>query len=121
MKCPQCKTRMKCLDTRWNAVTVQTRRRWSCKCGVRGATLEGWESAPLRKAPKKAKKINVEKATDTLMSAFYGAPKKAKPKTEKQVVVKHTPTKSMFEDADEDNQYSNYEDLGIDIPKGDDW
>ena len=55
------------------------------------------------------------------MSAFYGAPKKAKPKTEKQVVVKHTPTKSMFEDADEDNQYSNYKDLGIDIPKGDDW
>ena len=112
---------MKCLDTRWNAVTVQTRRRWSCSCGVKGATLEGWESAPLRKAPKKAKKINVEKATDTLMSAFYGAPKKAKPKTEKQVVVKHTSTKSMFEDADEDNQYSNYEDLGIDIPKGDDW
>ena len=88
---------------------------------MKGATLEGWESAPLRKAPKKAKKINVEKATDTLMSAFYGAPKKAKPKTEKQVVVKHTSTKSMFEDADEDNQYSNYKDLGIDIPKGDDW
>jgi hypothetical protein len=55
------------------------------------------------------------------MSAFYGVPKKVKPKTEKQVVVKHTSTKSMFEDADEDNQYSNYEDLGIDIPKGDDW
>lgn len=88
---------------------------------MKGATLEGWESAPLRKAPKKAKKINVEKVTNTLMSAFYGVPKKAKPKTEKQVVVKHTPTKSMFEDADEDNQYSNYKDLGIDIPKGDDW
>ena len=119
MKCPQCKTRMKCLDTRWNAVTVQTRRRWSCKCGVRGATLEGWESAPLRKAPKKAKKINVEKATDTLMSAFYGVPKKAKPKTEKQVVVKHTSTKSMFEDADEDKYYDDFSDLGLDIPKGD--
>lgn len=84
---------------------------------MKGATLEGWESAPLRKAPKKAKKINVEKATDTLMSAFYGAPKKAK--TEKQVVVKHTPIKSMFEDADEDKYYDDFSDLGLDIPKGD--
>ncbi len=117
MKCPQCKTRMKCLDTRWNASKVQTRRRWSCSCGVKGATLEGWESAPLRKAPKKVRKINVEKATDTLMSAFYGAPKKAK--TEKQVVVKHTPIKSMFEDADEDKYYDDFSDLGLDIPKGD--
>ena len=117
MKCPQCKTRMKCLDTRWNEATVQTRRRWSCKCGVRGATLERWESTPLRKAPKKAKKINVERATDTLMSAFYGVPKKAK--TEKQVVVKHTPIKSMFEDADEGKYYDDLSDLGLDIPKGD--
>jgi hypothetical protein len=53
------------------------------------------------------------------MSAFYGVPKKTKPKTEKQVVVKHIPTKSMFEDADEDKYYDDFSDLGLDIPRGD--
>jgi hypothetical protein len=53
------------------------------------------------------------------MSAFYGVSKKTKPKTEKQVVVKHTSTKSMFEDADEDKYYDDFSDLGLDIPRGD--
>jgi hypothetical protein len=43
-------------------------------------------------------------------------------KTKKPVEVKHKPPKSMFDDTDEDNgRYSDYGDLGIDIPRGDDW
>ena len=112
-----------CLDTRWNIDLVQTRRRWSCKCGVKGTTLERWESIPSipKPVPKKVKEIDVEVATDNLMSAFYGTLKKPKPKKEKQVVVKHTPTKSAFEDSDEGKYYDDLSDLDLDIPKGYEW
>jgi len=51
--------------------------------------------------------------------AFYG--RKEKPKKQKQVEVKHKPSKSMFEDTEDSRHYEDYSDLGIDIPKGDDW
>ena len=90
---------------------------------MKGTTLERWESIPSipKPVPKKVKDIDVEHATDTLMSSFYGTLKKPKPKKEKQVVVKHTPTKSAFEDSDEGKYYDDLSDLGLDIPKGDDW
>ena len=90
---------------------------------MKGTTLERWESIPSvpTPVPKKVKEINVEKATDTLMSAFYGTLKKPKPKKEKQVVAKHTSTKSVFEDSDEGKYYDDLSDLGLDIPKGDEW
>ena len=111
-----------CLDTRWNKTEIQTRRRWKCKCGARGTTIERWESAPAipKPIPKPDyKKIDVEKSTDKLMDAFYG--RKEKPKKQKQVEVKHKPSKSMFEDTEDSRYYDDYSDLGIDIPKGDDW
>jgi hypothetical protein len=47
------------------------------------------------------------------MKALHGG---RVPKKEKQVAVKHTPTKSMFEDTDEDYG-ENIGDLGLDIPR----
>jgi hypothetical protein len=102
---------------------------------VKGTTLERWEITPSipKPVPKKVKDIDVERSTDTLMSSLYGTLKKPKPerkpkpkpnpkpKKERQVVVKHTPTKSMFEDSDEGKFYDDLSDLGFDLPKGDDW
>lgn len=98
---------------------------------MKGTTLERWEITPSipKPVPKKVKDIDVERSTDTLMSSFYGTLKKPKPKPkpnpkpkkERQVVVKHTPTKSMFEDSDEGKFYDDLSDLGFDLPKGDDW
>jgi hypothetical protein len=50
---------------------------------------------------------------DHLMKAFYGG---RVSKKEKQVVVKHTPIKSMFEDSVEDYK-EDIGDLGIDLPR----
>ena len=47
------------------------------------------------------------------MKAFYGG---RVSKKEKQVVVKHTPIKSMFEDSVEDYK-EDIGDLGIDLPR----
>lgn len=47
------------------------------------------------------------------MKAFYGG---RVSKKEKQVVVKRTPTKSMFEDTEE-NFGDDIKDLGLDIPR----
>ena len=124
MKCPVCSIRMRCLDTRWNKTVNQTRRKWKCSCGSRGTTIESWESTPTKvtrtlKPKPDFKKIDVEKSTDKLMTAFYG--RLEKPKKQKQVEVKHKPTKAMFEDVEDSRNYDDYSDLGIDIPKGDDW
>lgn len=43
------------------------------------------------------------------------------PKKEKEVVVKHTPTKSMFMDMDEGSSDEDFKDLGLDLPRGGDW
>lgn len=117
---------MKCLDTRWNKTVNQTRRKWKCSCGARGTTVESWQSAPTiptnKPKPKSKpdyKQINVEKSTDKLMKAFYG--RLEKPKKQKHVEVKHKPSKSVFEDVEDSRNYDDYSDLGIDIPKGDDW
>lgn len=115
MRCPQCKKRLKCLDTRWQDAEQLTIRRWRCVCGVQGKTKEVWLSTPIKAQPKKAKpkKQTMNQQVDHLMKAFYGG---RVPKKEKQVVVKHTPTKSMFEDADEDYG-ENLGDLGLDLPR----
>ena len=115
MRCPQCKKRMKCLDTRWQETERTTLRRWKCECGVRGKTKEAWLSTPIKVQPRKAKpkKLTVNQATDHLMKAFYGG---RVSKKEKQVVVKRTPTKSMFEDTEE-NFGDDIKDLGLDIPR----
>ena len=121
MRCPTCDLRMMCLDTRWNKTTTQTRRRWKCSCGARGTTLERWESTPdIPKSKPKPdyKKIDVEKSTDKLMDAFYG--RKEKPKKQKQV-VQYKQKNSMFDEAEDSRPYDDYSDLGLDIPKGDDW
>lgn len=120
MKCPNCKRKMRCLDTRWQEATKSTVRRHACVCGVRGKTTERWDSSPAPEGKKpsqpKPKKLPVDSAANRLMNALY-APKKK----EKDVVVKHKPTKSMFEDTEDYTYGDRYDDLGIDIPKGDDW
>ncbi len=121
MKCPNCKRKMRCLDTRWQEATKTTVRRHACVCGVRGKTTERWDSLPAPEGKKpsqpKPKKLPVDSAANRLMNALY-APKKK----EKDVVVKHKPTKSMFDDTEEDYTRDNYyDDIGIDIPRGDDW
>lgn len=92
-----------------------TLRRWRCECGVRGKTSERWESTPVKKQDHKTKtkKLSANKAVDRLMEVLHGG---RVPKKEKQVVVKHTPTRSMFEDTEEDYG-DDIGDLGIDIPR----
>jgi transcriptional regulator NrdR family protein len=118
MKCPKCRKTMRCLDTRWKDSEQVKTRRWRCECGVRGMTTERWIDAPAVPTPAKPKKITVNQAADRLMKAWHGG---RVPKKEKDVVVKHTPTKSMFTDMDEGNPDEDFSDLGIDIPRGGDW
>jgi hypothetical protein len=82
-------------------------------------TNEQWVTAPEipKPKPKTTKKLSVDQAADRLMDAFYGK----STKKGKDVAVKHTPTKSMFEDMDEGNSTEDFSDLGIDLPKGGDW
>jgi transcriptional regulator NrdR family protein len=121
MKCPTCKVRMKCLDTRWSEASKETHRRWKCdKCNSRGKTKETWLVQPVIEKPKtkqpKPKKLSeVDKAVNRIADALYGG------KTKQPKEVKHKPTKAMFDDMEEDTRYSDYSDLGIDIPRGDDW
>jgi len=125
MKCPSCKKRMRCLDTRWQNGEAMTIRRWACACGMRGKTKETWLSTPTAEPkPKPQKKpdlkrLSVDKAANRLMDAFYGKP--TKPKKEKDVSVKHTPPKSLFTDMDEGGSDEDFSDLGLDIPRGGDW
>jgi hypothetical protein len=107
---------MKCLDTRWQETEKITIRRWKCECGVRGKTKEGWLSTPIKvqeRKKAKPKKQTMNQQVDHLMKAFYGG---RVSKKEKQVVVKHTPIKSMFEDSVEDYK-EDIGDLGIDLPR----
>ena len=112
---------MKCLDTRWDEATKVTHRRWKCdSCNSRGKTKETWLVQPTVEQPKpkqaKPRKLSeVDKAVNRIHDALYGG-KNKQPKE-----VKHKPPKSMFDDMEEDSRYSDYGDLGIDIPKGDDW
>lgn len=111
---------MRCLDTRWQEATKTVIRRHACVCGVRGRSTETWDSLPTPPQPKpsqpKHKKLSVERATDALWDAMNKPTKKPK-----DVAVKHKPTKSMFEDTEDYSYGDRYDDLGIDIPKGDDW
>ncbi len=111
---------MKCLDTRWEDTSSSTTRRWKCDaCQTRGKTSETWLFAPIREQPKKGKpkKLSeIDKAVNRINDALFGG------KTKQSKEVKHKPPKSLFDDVDEDNgRYSDYGDLGIDIPRGDDW
>jgi len=111
---------MKCLDTRWQEATKTVMRRHACDCGVRGRSTERWDSLPTAPQPKpsqpKHKKLSVERATDALWDAMNKPTKK-----QKDVAVKHKPPKSMFEDTEDYSYGDRYDDIGIDIPKGDDW
>lgn len=115
---------MKCLDTRWDEATKATHRRWKCdSCNSRGKTKETWLVQPTVELPKakqtKPRKLSeVDKAVNRIHDAMFGGKTKVRQTKE----PKHKPPKSMFDDIDEDNgRYSDYGDLGIDIPKGDDW
>jgi hypothetical protein len=83
-------------------------------------TQEKWMDAPSIPAPqpKPTKKLTVDQAANRLMNALHGG---RVPKKEKDVAVKHTPTKSMFMDMDEGSTDEDFSDLGIDLPKGGDW
>lgn len=117
MRCPTCRRKMKCLDTRWYEADRCTTRRHACDCGVRGKTTERWDTLPTLAGSKpKVKKLTVPRASDSLQSAMSNMVKK-----HKQVVVKHKPPKSEFDSMDEDYGREDYGDLGIDIPRGDDW
>jgi len=87
---------------------------------VRGMTNEQWINTPSAShpQPKPTKKLTVDQATNRLMKAIHGG---RVPKKEKDVAVKHTPTKSMFMDMDEGSTDEDFSDLGIDLPKGGDW
>lgn len=120
MKCPTCKRKMKCLDTRWHEATKTTARRHACDCGVRGKTTERWDTSPApagnESSKSKEKKLSVARPSDSLRSAMSNMVKK-----QKHVVDKHKPSKSAFDAMDEDYGREDYGDLGIDIPRGDDW
>lgn len=121
MKCPTCKRKMRCLDTRWHEATKSTARRHACVCGVRGKTTERWDSLPTLESKKpsqsKPKKLPVVRASDSLQAAMSNMTKK-----QKHVADKHKPPKSAFDSMDEDYSYGDrYDDIGIDIPRGDDW
>jgi hypothetical protein len=107
---------MRCLDTRWQEASKTVIRRHACDCGVRGRTIESWDGslAPqgntLRQT--KTKKLSVARASDSLQPAMYNMAKKQK----------HVASKSSFDAMDEDYSYGDkYDDIGIDIPRGDDW
>lgn len=83
-------------------------------------TNEQWTNTPVvpKATPKPAKKLTVDQAANRLMKALHGG---RVPKKEKEVVVKHTPTKSMFMDMDEGSSDEDFKDLGLDLPRGGDW
>jgi len=86
-------------------------------------TQEKWMDAPSIPAPQPKKKpdpkrLSIDQAANRLMKALHGG---RVPKKEKDVAVKHTPTKSMFMDMDEGGTDEDFSDLGIDLPKGGDW
>lgn len=112
---------MKCLDTRWQEATTTTIRRHICDCGVRGKTIESWITPPIaiteRPSQPKTKKLVVNRTTDALWSAMSKPTKK-----QKQVAEKNKNKKSIFEDAEEDYTRDRFDDdLGITIPRGDEW
>lgn len=82
-------------------------------------TNEQWTDAPTSEPlPKTTKKLSVDQAANRLMQAIHGG---RVSKKEKDVAVKHTPTKSMFTDMDEESSSEDFSDLGIDIPRGGEW
>jgi hypothetical protein len=87
---------------------------------VRGKTTERWDTSPApagnESSKSKEKKLSVARPSDSLRSAMSNMVKK-----QKHVVDKHKPSKSAFDAMDEDYGREDYGDLGIDIPRGDDW
>lgn len=83
-------------------------------------TNEQWVVTPSTTTvtPKPIKKPTVDQAADRLMKALHGG---RVSKKEKDVVIKHTPTKSMFTDMDEGDSTEDFKDLGLDLPRGSDW
>jgi len=115
MKCPKCKDKMICVDSRWDNDRLLTTRKWRCVCGMWGKTTERWESAPVHKvkSPKDKPKVSdINILTAKLAKKLLGT----KPKVEK---VKHTPIKSLFDDVDEDSYSDDIGDLGLNIPNND--
>lgn len=114
MKCPTCKNRMKCLDTRWQAADKVTLRRWQCACGVRGKTVEQWLNETVAEKPKQPEPSKPSKPL---------TPRKVvKQKIQKQVVDRRRP--SQFDDIDEDyspSRNEDFRDIGLDLPYGKDW
>lgn len=110
MYCPTCKQRMFCKDSRFDSVNARTRRRWACKCGVRGTTLETWEK-PAEKPKPKVVKQAPPPLLQTVMTKVVRPPK-PKP-TPQRVGRRSAREESLFDSMDEDYGVDLRE-LGID-------
>jgi transcriptional regulator NrdR family protein len=124
MRCTKCKEKMKCVDTR-EQDNGGTKRKWVCDaCSLQGYSYE-FISGKL--IPRKRNKQVVDVATDRLMKQIgidKPVPAPAPTKKHKEVVRKQRARESadpsVFEDMDEDYA-PDLGDLGVDIPRNDDW
>lgn len=120
MRCTQCKTKMKCLDTR-EQDDNRTKRKWVCNaCNLQGTSYEHWNG---RLVKRNRNKQVIDVATDRLMKQV-GLHIPAPTKKHKEVVRKQRARESadpsVFEDMDEDYA-PDLSDLGLDIPRNNDW
>lgn len=123
MRCTQCKAKMKCLDTR-EQDDNRTKRKWVCySCDLQGYSYEHWNG---RLTKRNRYKEVVDVGTDRLMKQLgVQKPEEPKPaKKRKEVVRKQRARESVepsvFEDMEEDYA-PDLSDLGLDIPRQDDW
>jgi len=123
MRCTKCKKKMKCVDTR-EQDDGTTKRKWVCNaCDLQGYTYERWDG---KLTGRNRYKQVIDVATDRLMKQIgLGIPPAPKPtKKVKEVVRKQRARESVdpsvFEDMNEDYA-PDLGDLGIDIPRTDDW
>lgn len=124
MRCTQCKTKMKCLDTR-EQDDNRTKRKWVCNaCNLQGTSYEHWNG---RLVKRNRNKQVIDVATDRLMKqvGLHIPPAPPAPtKKHKEVVRKQRARESadpsVFEDMDEDYA-PDLSDLGLDIPRNNDW
>jgi transcriptional regulator NrdR family protein len=124
MRCTKCKEKMKCVDTR-EQDDGTTKRKWVCRaCDLQGTS---YESLSGKLIPRKRNKTVVDVEADRLLRKVgieKPAPAPKPTKKVKDVVRKQRARESVdpsvFGDMDEDYA-PDLSDLGVDIPRNDDW
>ena len=124
MRCTKCKKKMKCVDTR-EQDDGTTKRKWVCRaCDLQGTS---YESLSGKLIPRKRNKTVVDVEADRLLRKVGIEKPVPAPKPTKKVKdvvrkqrARESADPSVFEDMDEDYA-PDLSDLGVDIPRTDNW